>query len=237
MKSFNDVSMFALIALILSGCSSTLSENVKTAGLNARYSISSDGGNQATCDIVFSVGGGTGTVVELSGDDKVTCNGYATSSWKEPVSNKIHYIAGVPAQPGGNYTVTFTRKGERPYHANVALPNLIALHSPQNGDVIKKGTAIVATWVPDSDSSSDISGVLRYDLVNGNPMMILRSSPAPDSGMMTWSASDTAMDSANMGTVQARILIMRSKVGDASPGLKTSISSTLSTQINIQLVD
>ncbi len=237
MKSFNNVSMLALSALILSGCSSTLSENVKTAGLHASYSISSEGGSQATCDVTFTVGGGTGTSVELSGDDKVTCNGYAMTSWKEPVSNKTHYIVNVPAEPGANLTVTFTRKGERPYRATVVLPNSIILHSPQNGDVIKKGTNVVATWTPDTDKSSDIFGMLRYDLPNGNPEIFTQTSPAPDVGTMTFPTTDKGMDSTTAGSVRAEVYFLRSKIGDSSPGLKTSILATLSTTVNIQLVE
>ena len=77
--------VLGILTLLLTACSTTDSENVNTEGIYAVFTIQEDGANAT-----FYVGGITGTVLQLSSGDSVTCNGNALSE-DQDIFGAYHY--------------------------------------------------------------------------------------------------------------------------------------------------
>ncbi|MGM0595509.1 MAG: hypothetical protein ACQES9_00565 [Myxococcota bacterium] len=117
MKKSIIYSIFSIITIIFSinfigACSTTESENVKTSGIWAHYRIVENTDGEIYGYAVLRVGGNTGTMVDLVGDDTVECNGVKLTEYVEPITNYRWNRAQVSEDPDNLYDFTFYRVDE-----------------------------------------------------------------------------------------------------------------------------
>ena len=147
MRILKTIKVIGIGVLFVMGCAKTSSDNIKTSGFYATYSISTAATSPtiAICSASFSVEQG-GTYIELGTADTVTCNGQSMT--KSVVLGIVNYSANLTATVGSNYTVVLTRSGESPYSASVTLPAAIVTTAPSVGFSQAKGIGLTYTWTP-----------------------------------------------------------------------------------------
>ncbi|MDA3862786.1 MAG: hypothetical protein PF689_02850 [Deltaproteobacteria bacterium] len=84
-------STFTIITIVFSlnfigACSTTESENIKTSGIWVHYKIVENTDGDIYAYAVLRVGGSTGTMVDLVGDDSVECNEVKLTEYVELIT-------------------------------------------------------------------------------------------------------------------------------------------------------
>ncbi len=227
MKIVNGMRIFGVVSLLLIGCAKTSSDNIKTSGFYATYSISSAATSPtiAICSASFSVEQG-GTYIELGSSDTVTCNGQTMT--KSVVLGIVSYSANLTATVGSTYTVLLTRSGESPYSASVTLPAAIATTAPSVGFSQAKGLGLTYAWTASSNASDAMyltgDAVTSGDLACPNRATFTDSPPENGSGAF----STTEMTLRSGGTTGAcayKISWERARVGTMPSGLNGTITA------------
>jgi hypothetical protein len=94
-----------LIAFVLQSgaCARTDSENIRTSGIWATIVVDQERADRVEIDVNLRVGGITGTIIDLSGEDHVTVNGEEILGLHEDIA----------PSPDGRYDVTLVRADEQ----------------------------------------------------------------------------------------------------------------------------
>lgn len=230
MKGFLLTSI-ALLTAVLSACSTTKSDNVDTAGIYAVFAVSEDGAN-ARGDATFYVGGTTGTVLQLSAGDSITCNGN-TMSENQDLFGKYYYYSGCGTlTAGATYTLVFTRNGDdgvETYSSSVVMPAAVTVTSPSGGASYTRGQTIPVTWnsgsvadtievaISGSGSSASGSGSTTYSRSQGS---------LDDDGAYTILGADTDPADTITGVISnVKISVTRTHSGSMGSGLTGQISA------------
>jgi hypothetical protein len=152
-------------------CSVTESTNIKTGGLWANYSIEN---NQGTirASAVLRVGGPLGTIVDLSGGERIVVNGVRLTEWVEPVTG-YHWSSGlIPEDQLGEYHFNFIRTDEE-VGTLLHLPELPLITEPVPDQLACFELPIYITWNTDEPGdgiSVSVSGECIEGLTyNGLP--------------------------------------------------------------------
>jgi hypothetical protein len=142
------------IAVSLSACSSTTSDNVTTEGINADIDVFANGSGRTTVDAELEVGDGLGaTSLELAPGDRltVTANGIQKAMIEDAsIIGRFRYEATFDFDNAGTmFTVSFSRdNGVNALNSNVILPEGFIVQSPQNNDVFSQADDIPIQWTP-----------------------------------------------------------------------------------------
>lgn len=223
------------ISFMMMACSKTDSDDVKTSGFYATLSVDGNNSNQVTCRATFQVGGATGTYLDLSSGDTVTCNGQSMS--RSEFLGMITYTATATYQVGATYSIVLTRAGESPYTATAVLPEAITVTSPTEGQSVTKGTAPTATWTSAVDAGAEMAVTLSYTVNSENSPSFTQTDTAPEQGTLGWSTTQTQVSPPQAGSWSGKFRFVRSKVGSMPAGLDGSVRATQSIERNISLVD
>ena len=148
-----------LLAVVLSGCSNTSSDNVTTQGIYADIDVVADGSGMTTVTAQLEVGsGGLGrTSLELGSGDSLTviANGAQKTMIEDSsIIGRFSYTANFDFDDAGTmFTVSFARaSGVSAPNSNVALPSGFLVQSPTSSDVYGTGDNIVIAWTPSGTS-------------------------------------------------------------------------------------
>jgi len=153
--------LFAIVLLIggvyLIGCSSTTSDNVKTSGIYAIFTIENKyGETTVTARATLQVGGITGSYVELVGDDELYCDDVKLSTTK-PGLGIIEYKAQLPKKNAQEkYVFKFKRKDEEHTIDVIQLKDL-HITEPTQSQGFKISDDIKIKWEPASTEEIDLS--------------------------------------------------------------------------------
>jgi hypothetical protein len=231
-KVFKAIWFFISISVM--SCSNTPSDNVKTDGFYVTYKITGNNVNTATCKVTFQVGGATGTYLDLSSNDVVTCDGQSMS--RSEFAGIITYSVNVAYQVGKTYNVVLTRSGEDPYNASVTLPEAITGYSPSVPTTYQKGSSIAPTWTPSSNGADAMSVSLSYSSTNGSRLSG-KTDSAPENGNgVVFDASDTQMTPAVPGPWSGTITFTRNRTGNVGT-LSGSIRAEQEVSVVVNLID
>lgn len=109
------------------GCAVVESEDVKTSGMWAHFVIDHYPDDKVEAWGVLRVGGQTGTIIDLVGDDYLECNGTRMTEYVEPITNFHWNRAVVSPDAEGIYEFTFNRIDETvtSYVYTPALPYIL----------------------------------------------------------------------------------------------------------------
>lgn len=218
-----------LLAGLITACSTTKSDNVDTDGIYAVFYLSEDGAN-ARGDATFYVGGSTGTVLQLSAGDSITCNGNAMSE-NQDLFGKFYYYGNCGTlTAGATYTLVFTRNGEdgvETYSSSVVMPAAVTISSPSSGATFTRGQTIPVSWNGGSDSVEvSISGSGTSASGSGSTTYSRSHGSLDDDGSYTILGADTdPVDTITGVIANAVISVTRSRSGTMAAGLDGSISA------------
>lgn len=139
------------------GCSTTTSDNVKTSGIYAIFTIENLYGKpNVTAKATLQVGGITGSYIELVGDDELFCDDKKLSVQKVPGVNMIIYTADLPKKnPGEKYVFKFKRSGEE-HLIEVTQLKEIHITQPEQSASFKINQDIKIKWEPVSTERIDL---------------------------------------------------------------------------------
>ncbi|WP_413287451.1 Ig-like domain-containing protein [Bdellovibrio sp. HCB337] len=228
MKGFVLTSILLLTSVLIS-CSTTTSDNVDTDGIYAVLTIQEDGAN-TRADATFYVGGMTGTVLQLTAGDSVTCNGNAMTENQDLFGKYYYYGNCGTLTAGATYTFTFTRNGDdgpESYSSSVVMPAAITISSPNDGATFTRGQTIPVTWNAGSDTVEvSISGSGTSASGSGSTTYSRSHGSLDDDGAYTILATDTDPDDTITGVIaNAAISVTRSRSGTMASGLDGQISA------------
>lgn len=215
-----------IVAVLGSGCAKTDSDNIKTSGFYADYTVKTLASNSsvATCSATFRVEAG-GTYIDLSSGDTVTCNGQSMS--RSEILGIVTYSANLTATAGATYTIVLTRAGESPYSSSVTLPEAVSPTSPAQGASAVKGNALSFSWAT-SSNSTDAMVVSASSVTSGDnkcPSSSYFQDSAPENGVGSFSASEMSLPATGVaGACSMAITWQRRRAGGMSSGLKGDIS-------------
>ncbi|MCJ8278243.1 MAG: hypothetical protein HRT44_03895 [Bdellovibrionales bacterium] len=239
MTKFSNLCFWLSVSVLsLVGCSTTESENINTEGFYAVYTLTEDAGGTRG-DVIFYVGGETGTVIQLSDGDSVTCNGN-TLNENQDFIGRIYYWGSCGALGVGNkYTFVFTRQVDdgdnEVYTSTVTMPSAVSISSPWDSATFTRGQTIPVTWnagvggdtvsvsISGSGQSADSTGTARY--VSGDGSLA-------DDGSHTLTSEATNPDSITGVISNAAITVTRSRSGLMDPGLDGRVSATRQDSVN-----
>ncbi len=137
----------------MAGCESTESENVKTPGFYAEFSVKALEGNRVECFARFQVGGPEGTYLALNAGDEVTCEGRSMEK-KVDILGQVFYATDLSSAAGEEVQLHFYRPNEPKYETVLSVPEDFAprLENNPNG-VISKSSPLHVSWSPPSLAS------------------------------------------------------------------------------------
>ncbi len=228
-----------LFVMLAMGCAKTSSDNIKTSGFFAHYSVdvSSANPNQATCSASYTVEDGSATHIELSGSDSVTCNGNSMS--KSIVGTIVTYTAIISGvSTGTNFEIKLTRTGESPYIATVTMPEPVVGTSPANASSGTKGAVFNFAWTP-SSNAGDTMYVQTIRTSGGDtncPNSASFTDSPPENGTGSFSAADMTLPAGGTaGACAMKLQWSRSRTGVVGGGLSGRISAYQTHLVNITL--
>jgi len=141
-------------AVLISGCSSTTSDNVTTEGINADIDVFANGSGRTFVDAELEVGDGLGgTSLQLVAGDRltVTANGIQKTMTEDAsIIGRFRYEASFDFDDAGTmFTVSFSRNnGVNAPNSNVTLPEGFVVQSPQGNDVFSQADDVPIQWTP-----------------------------------------------------------------------------------------
>ncbi len=210
----------------LMGCSKTRSTAIATSEIYATYSVAGNSADQLTCSAVFQVGGGTGTYIEMDGEDTAICSNGTT----EVTLNKTTDFLGIVEysttslayDAAKTYTLTFKRKAGETHAANATLPPAVVINSPAAASEQTKGAILNFTFTAATSSAIDATLSWSTSGKNGSTGHALT-----ESGIGAFSATETkTLDSKGAtvsGNISGTIKIERSLTGTFPSTLKGGI--------------
>lgn len=226
--------IFCIISVLLAGCAKTESENIKTSGFFAGYtvSVSSATPTTASCSASFTVEEG-GTYIDLSDSDTVTCNG--ETMVKTVLGNIVSYSKSFSTvTPGATFTIVLTRSGESPYSASVTLPQAVVVTAPSSSFSQAKGAALDFSWTVSSDVG-DAMYVTTERVTSGDtkcPYAASYLDSAPEAGSGTFGSSEMALPTdGTTGACSMNVNFERSRTGTMPSGLNGRIRALQSASV------
>jgi len=183
------------LAILISGCGSTSSENVKSQGIFARIIVKSDN-NATRVDTTLTVGSSLGTNLVLSGADNLK----ATARGVTQVLTKSKDLFG-----DVSYTTTFNFNApntevvvslERPNdtscpNSRVLMPDPFSVTAPAPGQVFTSQSTIPVNWTPAGPATGtvNVNFTTRCTDANGSAVFRSRTFTSADSGTTSVAAA------------------------------------------------
>lgn len=185
------IGLLGLMALGFLGCNNEKveSEDIRTSGIYAVFGVLATGNGKATASAELRVGGDSGTIVELTGEDKLTCT--ATAPEADPNAKTL-------AKDGNAYQATFSGEAgdteflfalsrgdedEGAPNSSVTMPDPFAIAGVTATEAVSRATALTVTW--DASATKDST---KWTL-NGSCLFETHGSVADD-GSLTLEGDD-----------------------------------------------
>ena len=224
-----------MLLLIIQGCAKTNSDNVKTSGFYATYKITANNQNSATCTSTFQVGGLTGTYLDLSAGDSITCDGQAMS--RSDFAGIVTYSAIVAYQVGKTYNFVLMRVGEGSYTSSAVLPAVISGNSPSGNPSIHKGSPINLLWTVSNNVFDSMDITLSYS-TGTSSYSYYKSDSFPELGSgLGFGSSETQVSPAVAGNWLGSITFKRRQSGTMDVLLSGTVEAVQELKVDLTLID
>lgn len=217
------IGLIALFALGLAGCKDEKveSEDIRTSGIWASFEVKATGNGKASVESELRVGGDSGTVIELTGEDKLVCTAAETSKTLGKSGNA--YKASLPIDAGGTlFTFAFNRgdEDEAAPNSNVTLPDPFTIAGVTSAQEVSRAAQLTVTW-----EASATADPMKWEL-DGDCLFSTDGKVATD-GTLTLAGDDfnptlTAEEGAKAGDASkancsAKLCIERKRTGTLDP--------------------
>jgi hypothetical protein len=195
------------------GCAVVESEDVKTSGMWAHFVIDHHPDDKVVAWAVLRVGGQTGTIIDMVGDDYLECNGTRMTEYVEVITNFHWNRAEISPDPQGIYEFTFNRIDETvtSYVTTPAFPTII---STTPDITLNAGTNLEVTW-----DSSDPAHHVNFFLW-GNCIVDIWELDVEDDGNYTFQESIEDIDPQNPTDCTVSLELRRWIEGDVASEFK-----------------
>ena len=148
------------MGILISGCGSTHSENVKSQGIFARI-IAKAENNSTKVDTTLSVGSSRGTTLEIDGSDslKATARGVTQTLTKTSFLGDISYTTTFDFNvPSTEIVVSFERSKDTSCpNSRILMPDPFTVTAPSSGQAFTSLSSIDVNWTPANPVSGTIS--------------------------------------------------------------------------------
>jgi len=180
--------VLAIPAIMISGCGSTKSENVKSSGINAKIVLTADS-HSTKVETTLSVGSSRGTSLEIDGSDslKATARGVTQTLAKErDLFGDFSYTTTFDfSVPDTEVVVSFDRpKDTSCPNSRVLMPDPFTLTAPSSGQVFTSQSSIAVNWTPAGPASGtvDVDFSTSCTATNGSAVSRSRTITSADNG-------------------------------------------------------
>jgi hypothetical protein len=195
------------------GCAVVESEDVRTSGMWAHFVIDHHPDNRVVAWAVLRVGGQTGTIIDMVGDDYLECNGIRMTEYVEVITNFHWNRAEVVPDPQGIYEFTFHRVDETvtSYVTTPAFPTII---NTVPDITLNAGTNLQVTW-----DASDPAHHVNFFLW-GTCIVDIWELDVEDDGSYTFQESIEDFDPQNPSDCTVSLELRRWIQGDVASDFK-----------------
>jgi hypothetical protein len=219
--------IFALISVLLTACSDTESDNVKTTGVHAEIEVVANGSGNTDINVQLEVGSGGEFTTQLDLSNGDTLVAYANG--EEQTLTKVEKLLGTHYVTTFNFDSTniefrvalLRNNDESAPNSTVLLPDPFAITSPNSGEIFARNADIVTTWDP---GFSNHSIRVNYELYcsDGNYISTYQIERViSDSGQHTINATDLLGSHASQTSTQngcdLNIIVSRTRYGNLDP--------------------
>ena len=219
-------SLLSAATLLLLGCQSANSENVKTPGIAASFRTTDAASGNVAAHAQMKIGS---TYIDLSGGDALYCDGVKLGK-SEGLLNEINYDATVVRRaPGDLYVFDFQRPATGEDHQSYAIaPEPVVISAPSNGAAVNSKTALVVTWASATQGGINIS-------VTGSGVNSRAYSVGADRGTYTIAANELVCRD-NLTACAGAVTVTRTVVGSGDPDFESaSVQSITDASVDIQI--
>jgi len=195
------------------GCAVVESEDVKTSGMWAHFVIDHHPDDQVVAWAVLRVGGQTGTIIDMVGDDYLEVNGTRMTEYVEAITNFHWNRAEISPDIDGIYEFTFNRVDETvtSYVTTPAFPTII---STVPDITLNAGTNLEVTW-DDTDPAHHVNFFLY-----GTCIVDIWELDVEDDGSYTFQESIQDADPQNPSDCTVTLELRRWIEGDVANEFK-----------------
>ena len=228
------------MVLALFSCSKVNSDLVKSEGLYFNTSVTRKAGS-LKCLTTLNVGGSTGTFVDITGSESLTCNGLPMKRFSN-VANQIWYEVVLPIGTVSPFEVVFDRPKEK-LKATATMPEEIQEVAAIRTD-LNIGLDIPIAWKPSSDSKDVMVVYLTLTSSSGVTKSITLTDTAPETGNLVISGSETKIIRFNQithqdefvpGPYSAVLSMQRLRMGENLSSWSGRINAVQQTEIAFKL--
>lgn len=149
------------VVVAMSGCSSSDSSSIASDEIYANFEISGDG-NKVECQAYLTVGGLTGTQLNLTDNDSLHCGLSDTlSAFKG--SSGSYKATGLSYSVGETYDVLFSRgqgqcvSKEEQHKSSAKLPAAISISSPADSSTQNRAQDLTVVWTASDADLVEVS--------------------------------------------------------------------------------
>lgn len=158
---------FAMLGIVSVGCKDETveSEDIRTSGIWASFEVLATGNGESSVKSQLRVGGDSGTLVNLTGQDKLICSvGDALS--KTLAKSGDYYKGTFAADAGGTqFKFAFSRgdADEAAPNSVVTLPDAFTIGGVTDGQQVSRAAALTITWEPSTTAGDAMTWTLSGD--------------------------------------------------------------------------
>lgn len=151
------IGLIALFALGVCGCKNEKveSEDIRTSGIWASFVVTATGNGKSSVESELRVGGGSGTIVELTGEDKLVCT---VGDTKKTLNKDGNFYKYTFTGDEGNTTFVFafnrSDEDETAPNSNVTLPDPFTITGVTSTQEVSRGAQLVVAWEPSATFDS-----------------------------------------------------------------------------------
>jgi hypothetical protein len=127
------------------GCTVVPSEDVKTSGMWAHFIAEHHPSDTVVVLAVLRVGGQLGTIIDLTGEDQMECNGTRMTEYVEQFTQMHWTGAELSPDPSGDYVFSFIRADEQ-VNTTVSTPEIPTIIDTTPAVDVGVDDEIIVTW-------------------------------------------------------------------------------------------
>src|SRR6185369_8687145 len=223
-------------ALLLSGCGSTNSENVKSKAIHARIDVKGEN-NSTRVDVGLTIGSASGTSLVISGPDSLKATARGVTQPLTKVNGLLGDVGYTTTfnfnQPGTEIVVNLDRPDDTSCpNSRISMPDPFTITSPASLQVFTSQATLPVTWTPAGSGTVDMKISTRCTNAGGNEVNFSRTLTTADSGTASVPVS-TILPTDSYNTAipcTSDIEITRTATGTIDPNYnkKNSITGTQS---------
>ncbi|MEW5850311.1 MAG: hypothetical protein AB2A00_16090 [Myxococcota bacterium] len=227
----------ALVVLVMGACQKADSEDIKTSGMHATITATSDGDGTHVQAVLRVGGAASNTIVRLSSGDKLTATaGDETAVLSETqILSYTSYATEMQSDADGQlFVVALERASEEDKDAlenKATLPNGFTVSAPVANAIIKRSQQLVIDWAP-SGTSDEMDIVVDGDCVRVETFDV-----SGDPGTFTINAGTIkAHNDRENESCNGTIVVKRTRAGTLDPAFGSGVVTGVQARtINVRI--